>query len=267
MKLNQMMMKRMKPWLEEHFPPLARISRQVVWAMAARGRSSRRLLRQCKDQHAGKRCFIIGNGPSLRRMDLSPLADEITFSLNRGYLYYDRIGGPCTYLVVVNKLVSEQFAAEIEVLPNTKFITWTHRHYYADRQDVIYYGGPVWRTEPRFSVDPTRDIWPGATVTYVALQLAFYMGFEQVYLIGVDHHFTTAGTPHREVVSAGGDPNHFAKDYFGKGVRWQLPDLETSEIAYHLARKTFENAGRKIIDATVGGALTIFPKADYDSLF
>jgi hypothetical protein len=54
---------------------------------------------------------------------------------------------------------------------------------------------------------------------------------------------------------------------FGKGFRWQLPDLETSEIAYGMARSAFEADGRKVVDATVGGKLTVFPKVDYNSLF
>ena len=47
----------------------------------------------------------------------------------------------------------------------------------------------------------------------------------------------------------------------------QLPDLDVSEQAYHMARIFYETAGRKLVDATIGGKLTIFPKADYDSLF
>ena len=100
-------------------------------------------------------------------------------------------------------------------------------------------------TGPRFAYDMTRRIWEGATVTNIALQLAFYMGFEQVILIGVDHNYTTKG----------------------KGFRWQLPDLDTSEVGYAMARDAYEQAGRQILDATVGGKLTVFPKEDYTSLF
>ncbi len=85
----------------------------------------------------------------------------------------------------------------------------------------------------------TRRVWEGATVTNVALQLAFYHGFPQVILIGVDHNFTDKGKANQTVVSAGDDPNHFSPAYFGKGFRWQFPDLETSEIGYNLARKAY----------------------------
>jgi hypothetical protein len=99
------------------------------------------------------------------------------------------------------------------------------------------------------------------------MQLAYHMGFDQVILVGVDHSFITQGKPNTEIVSQGDDPNHFSAEYFGKGFRWQLPDLETSEIAYHMARRVFEADGREIVDATIGGKLTVFPKADYSSLF
>ena len=99
------------------------------------------------------------------------------------------------------------------------------------------------------------------------MQLAFFMGFQQVYLIGVDHRFHTQGDPHRLVTSEGPDLNHFDPSYFGEGVEWNLPDLQTSELAYMLARYHFSRAKREIIDATKNGALDIFPKVDYDSLF
>jgi len=93
------------------------------------------------------------------------------------------------------------------------------------------------------------------------------MGFQQVILIGVDHNFTSKGEATKTVVSDGDDPNHFMPNYFGKGVRWQLPDLDTSEIGYILAREAYRKAGCEVLDATVGGKLTIFPKVDYASLF
>ncbi|MCL4528096.1 MAG: hypothetical protein M1282_01640, partial [Chloroflexi bacterium] len=93
------------------------------------------------------------------------------------------------------------------------------------------------------------------------------MGFEKVILIGVDHNFTSKGEANKTVVSSGDDPNHFSNAYFGKGFRWQLPDLDTSEIGYKMARKHYQKAGREVIDATIGGKLAIFPKVDYNSLF
>ena len=104
-------------------------------------------------------------------------------------------------------------------------------------------------------------------MTYVALQVAYYMGFNQVILVGVDHNFVTQGPPHSLVTLAGDDPNHFDPNYFGRGFRWQLPDLETSELAYRMAKSQFARAGGEVLDATVGGKLQVFPKISYESLF
>jgi hypothetical protein len=99
------------------------------------------------------------------------------------------------------------------------------------------------------------------------MQLAWFMGFATVILIGVDHDFATKGEPGKVVVSAGDDPNHFDPRYFGKGFRWELPNLPTSEQAYRIARDHFEAHGRRVLDATVGGKLEVFDKVAYESLF
>ena len=93
------------------------------------------------------------------------------------------------------------------------------------------------------------------------------MGFSQAILIGVDHNYSTKGTPNTTVVSQGDDPNHFHQGYFGKGFRWQLPDLDTSERSYRMARQAYEQAGRQVLDATIGGKLTVFKKVAYDNLW
>ena len=61
--------------------------------------------------------------------------------------------------------------------------------------------------------------------------------------------------------------SHFHPNYFPKGSKWQLPDLLRSEIAYRIARRAFEDNGREIVDATVGGNCPIFEKVDYLSFF
>ena len=122
-------------------------------------------------------------------------------------------------------------------------------------------------TGPKFATDARGRLWESATVTYVALQLAYHMGFEKVFLIGVDHNYSAQGKPNTTIVSQGEDRDHFKPNYFGKGFRWQLPDLETSERGYHMARQKYESTGRQVLDATIGGKLTIFPKVDYSSLF
>jgi len=229
------------------------------------GRRSRVALARLRDSASG-RCVIIGNGPSLNRTDLSLIKGIPTFGLNRGYLLFERLGGPTTYLVSVNRYVLEQSADDMLASACPKFFNWRHRGYIpAGRDDVIYLHTSH---TPRFSTDLARTTpWEGATVTFVAMQLAYHLGYRDVVLIGVDHSFSTTGPAHQLVTSGGTDPNHFDPNYFGKGYRWQLPDLEMSERAYGLAKTAFEAVGGRVVDATVDGKLTVFPKADFGSLF
>ena len=69
-------------------------------------RQSVRGLARFEDLHRGQRCFIIGNGPSLKQMDLSPLQNEITFGMNRIYLMFPELGFQTTYFLTVNSLVN-----------------------------------------------------------------------------------------------------------------------------------------------------------------
>lgn len=220
-------------------------------------------VKNLKNTHQGQRCFIIGNGPSLNQTDLSNLANEYTFGLNRIYLLFDKMGFTPTYYVCTNPYVIEQSWQEIHRISGIKFLGQASIRYFANQDDVIFLRS---LSRPRFSYNIARGVWEGATVTYCAMQIAFYLGFTEVILIGVDHYFKTEGQAHAVVISEGDDPNHFSPNYFGKGVKWQLPDLATSEIAYKMAKHAFEGDGRQVVDATVQGCLTVFPKVSLNKL-
>jgi hypothetical protein len=229
-------------------------------------RESMRRIQKYQNLHTGKRCFVIGNGPSLRNTDLSLLNGEFTFCTNRIYLVLDQLGFKPSYYVCSNELIVEQCARDIEKLPMPKFIGWHNRDLIRFTPDMTY----LWTRcglRSWFFTDLTEGCWEGNTVTMVAIQLAYYMGFTDVYLVGVDHSYQFSGTPHAEQLSTGDDLNHFAPNYFGKGFRWHLPDLEGSELAYRVANHIFRTSSRRICDATVGGKLQVFPKIDYYSLF
>ncbi|MGD8605070.1 MAG: DUF115 domain-containing protein [Anaerolineales bacterium] len=239
---------------------------QAAAVFSSRRRGSIKRLQELKNIHRGERCFILGNGPSLNQTDLSLLENEITFGLNRIYLLFPKMGFSTTYLVSINTLVLEQCAMELAALPVLKFFTWRARQWFEPTDDVVYLDTDY--TPPAdFSLDVSGRVFEGSTVTYVALQLAFHMGFEQVILVGVDHDFAVKGTPNQVVISKESDQSHFSPDYFGAGFRWQLPDLEASEQAYLMARQAYEAAGRQVLDATIGGKLQVFDKVDYHSLF
>ncbi len=194
----------------------------------------------------------MGNGPSLKEADFQMLQDEYTFGSNRIYLS----GFRPTYYVCVNPLVLEQYQAEIASLSTTKFIPKGTDFYHSTGQ-VAYLDTRERR--PGF-YSPAGMIWEGHTVTYVALQLAHYMGFEETILLGVDHDYgTDYRMPNQELRAEGEDRAHFHPGYFSDGVKWNAPDLARSEIAYSLARRAYEQSGRDIINCSARTKLRVFP--------
>ncbi|MBN1265959.1 MAG: DUF115 domain-containing protein [Anaerolineales bacterium] len=233
-----------------------------------RTEENQRRLRQYHNRHSGERCFIIGNGPSLKKTDLTLLRHEYTFGMNRIYLLFKELGFETTYFVSSNERVVEQFQEDIRALSMPRFLNWRTRALFDPEENSVLFFKLRLAFKDRFSPDPEHPISGGATVTYVALQLAYYMGFSQVILIGVDHSFQYKGTPNRFIKQdLEDDVNHFSPEYFPKGLHWQVPDLLHSEVAYRLAREAYEKNGRQILDATVDGQCPVFERVAFSSLF
>jgi hypothetical protein len=233
---------------------------RVSWAFSAAARETRARMEQYRDRHRGERCVIIANGPSLQRTDMSVLRNERTFCMNRAYLMFEVWGFVPSYFTCLNPLVVEQFAADIVGLPMPKFINFSCRHLFGPSESLNYFRVPP-RLVERFQGDFTRPISSGGTVTYSALQLAYFMGFREVVIVGLDHSFVEKGTPGKtEVRTAAIDQSHMHPNYFPQGIKWQLPDLVRSEHAYAIARDAFAEAGGRVIDATVEGRCQVFPK-------
>jgi 6-hydroxymethylpterin diphosphokinase MptE-like protein len=229
-------------------------------------------IRQLKDMHRGGRCFVICNGPSLNDTDLAPLQDEITFGMNAIFLKYDTMGFRPTYYTAVDPNLVEDRASEINALTGSlRFIPQTLVHCIHPGPDLLYFNYDGFRVKPAdfplFSYDAGREICWGSTVTYVCLQLVYHMGFETVYIIGLDHSYQVPDDAKGlNLVSQTDDPNHFHPDYFGKGRRWSYPRVNLMEQAYVRARELFEADGRRLINATVGGKLEVLPRADYNEV-
>ena len=228
-----------------------------------------------KGKHKGQRAFILGNGPSLNQCDLSLLKGEVTFGVNAIFLNRERMGFYPTYYVVEDDFVAEDRADEINQLRGPRKFFGNYLSYCLQSQpDVVWMNlrmnyGP-YPGFPHFSRNAARMVWVGGTVTYVCLQLAYYMGFTEIYLLGFDHSYkipADAKIDGEGILSQSNDPNHFNPGYFGKGYRWHDPMVERMEQAFRQARDIFENNGRKILNATIGGKLEVFDRVDYYSLF
>lgn len=103
------------------------------------------------------------------------------------------------------------------------------------------------------------------------MQFAYYMGCNEVYLIGMDHTFTiprqqTDQDAHGKVLVSQGEVNHFHPDYRPKGETWTIPELGYHEEAYKVARGFFEQNNRIIYNVTRGGKLKVFPHKPFDQV-
>lgn len=218
-----------------------------------------------QNRHVNERVVLIANGPSLNKMDLSFLKNEITIGLNKIYLGFSKFKFYPRYYVAINQKVIEQAHEEIKRLNCIKFIS--NKSVHLIPENALTYHINTMHPPKRFCTDISKGVHEGWTVTYAALQIAYYLGFNKVVIIGMDHNFSYTGKPNEEQVVKDEDINHFCANYFGYGQKWDNPDLEHSEESYHFAKTVFEQDNRQIIDATVNGCCQIFAKADYKKIF
>lgn len=237
------------------------IKSRLLWDLKPSAWISRRRLARYQNLYPGGKAVILCNGPSLLKVDFDLLKSSgvYVFGLNKINLLFDKTDLRPSCVVSVNPYVIEQ---------NLEFFNSTDIPLFVDsnacgkglrlRESVQYVHSTGMRGE--FARDCTWSLFQGHTVTYVALQLAFHMGFSEVALVGCDHSFTSKGPANKTVESGEVDPNHFDPNYFAGGVKWQLPDLFESEVAYKIANDYYVASGRAVYNATDGGALEIFPR-------
>lgn len=221
-------------------------------------------LRKLKNRHYGGRCYIIGNGPSLMMDDLEQLKNEVTFASNKIYLAFDMTSWRPSYYVVEDDHMIEQHHKEIcRYVSGTKLVNGKWKDLFRGERQVIWY--PWAHTKayefPKFSGDARDMLYCGYMVTYISLQLAYFMGFTRVYLIGVDFHYLLnySGQPSIEHAKHH-QQDHFTPNYFKPGEKRYLPQLARAEQAMLCAKYFFEAHRRSIQNATRGGKLEVFQR-------
>lgn len=244
------------------------------WRQHPATAASRARLEELRGAFRGQRCFIIGNGPSLRETNLQLLAGELTIGSNALFLNYHRMRFEPTFLTVEDILVAQDRAAALNDRSGSiKVIPWDLRRWLLPAQDTVYvYFDRRTRPPFPFSADLRSCAYWGGTVTYLNMQLAFHLRCDPIILVGVDHSYVlpaeTPSADHDFVIrSASRDPNHFDPDYFGPGYRWHNPKVARMEQAYESARSFAAQRGFRILNATIGGMLEVFPRVEFGSLF
>jgi len=201
--------------------------------------------------HYGETGLIICNGPSLRDVPDEFLKKYKNFGLNNIWL---REKFTPDYYIACDPLAIRASIAEILDIDTVKFIRNDYR-----LPDV--YPLAIIPHPNEFSIDIAWGVVEGHSVTNVALQIAYYMGFETILIVGLDHRFTYQGPPDimTETLAEDTDVNHFSPDYF-RGKPWNTPNLPESARHFAIARKYYESARRRIVNLTPDTALDVFEK-------
>ena len=227
-------------------------------------RSTCHQLKKFKNIHKGQRCFIIGTGPSLTTEDLELLKDEYTFASNRIFEIYPRTSWRPTYYINQDYPLLKKYPKEIhELTPKAMFFPIDVKPDYDDlpmanffvlRHKEFYPG------DAEFSENLHHFMGQGFTVTYGAIQLARYMGFSEVYLLGIDHNYSISQDEKGNLIV-----NNGVKDYFqgstASNIGINLPRVVETTKAYMTARKyTDAHPGFTVHNATRGGKLEAFER-------
>ena len=231
---------------------------------------NRRRIQSLRRIHAGKRAFIIGNGPSLRVSDLDRLQSEITFAANKIFLAFENTKWRPTYYNVEDVLVIEQNYEKINALEGFRKLLKINHFPPRWRRcmETTFYAMNVLTPGrfPGFSADPVAGLCCGYSVTYTNLQWAYYMGINEIYLLGVDFSFNVPKADEKGFITSQGEGNHFVKNYRTAGEKWVVPRLDLQEEALRFGKEWLEARGVKVYNATRGGKLEVFDRVDFESV-
>ena len=229
----------------------------------ARFNNQRQLFEQIKNSHQGERCFIIGNGPSLRMSDLEMLKEEYCFGVNQIFFAFNKTSWRPSAYLTVNVEVFLDYQEDIDGLNCAlKLIDSKALDYGVQIDNALYLKhGTFAQGEPLFSEDISRYYYNGGTVTYTAMQAAVYMGFKQIYLTGVDNNYSLvkkkSGITIRNDIQ-----DHFYTDGEDKKTAslYTITDVDQLTQSFTLARDYADAHGIEIYNATRGGMLEVFPR-------
>ena len=224
-------------------------------------------VKKFKDIHKGERCFIIATGPSLTLEDVEKLKGEITFAVNSCYKLLPKTDWRPTYFVVTDPRFMREYGEEIRSHEkDIKTLLCSDDLHYSGA-NVTQFNSSKWylnlpkkglvrkieefRKVDYMSRDMSRGIVAGDTVVFSILQIAAYMGFKEIYLIGADCNYR-------------GEKQHSDLTQYGYACRPDSGDLIISN--YIKAKRYLDKIGVKVYNATRGGLLEVFERVDLDNV-
>lgn len=250
------------------FKPVMERKRNLVYKEYLHSEYPERL-RIMKNRHKGERCFIIGNGPSLTSADLSKLEYEYTFAANRIFDIFEQTNWrPTTYLAVDKNFLADSYEEIYEYRMAQYFLEYNSIRKKPKRDDTIgfirlpLFPVDLFDLHPYVSENLEYGFSEGTTVTYMSIQLALYMGFTEIYLLGVDFNYSVVRDLKGKIVR-----NKDTVDYFsGRPSPESYLNYTSSLRAYQAAKAYCDEHGILIKNATRGGKLEVFERVDFDQL-
>lgn len=239
----------------------------VDWTQFVSGYHNKKI-EMIKNQYKDQRCFIVATGPSLTYDDLETLDHncEFCFSLNSIFeCFTETKWRPDCYAIVDADGImmwKDQFY-KLDEIPY-KFIADCQPYFDYSKLDDNWY---IYHSilddysirNMLFSDDFSRRAYNGSTIVYVCIQLAIYMGFKEIYLLGVDYSYKM------------NEKNHFTKQLESwqayDGVNLQNKIQDVSYAAFQKAKVYASEHGINIFNATRKSCLDVFETVDFDELF
>lgn len=236
-------------------------------------------VKKFKGIHNGESCFIIGNGPSLTVEDLNKIKNQVSFSSNRINLFLEETEWKPHYYTFIDARIAINFFDEVYKMERKQmFVIVTDAGYTSlkkqFKKNCIFlrsYHEHEKNGLPKFSEEISKKMHTHGTVTYANIQLAIYMGFKNIYLIGVDNNYAINK---RKDGSIEINKELIGKDYFKESYynsnenAKQVPNnVYAMSQAYLSAKKYCDQRDIKIYNATRGGKLEVFPRVKFDDLF
>lgn len=210
-----------------------------------------------KDKHKGERCFIIATGPSLTMEDIESLKDEKTISMNSICKLYDETDWRPTYFAVQDNYVFKNLQDIIRLHKEVPvFISdniWKRFKREGDwiefPTDTLYhsYDMKLGKYYAKFSDDAYDIVYDGYSIAYSCIELAVYMGFKEIYLLGADCTYL-------------GEKEHFVDSGVeDRSRKYATPKLI---VGYEKVKEYADSHGIKVYNATRGGVLEVFPRIE-----
>ena len=222
-------------------------------------------LAQFKNLKKGEAVTIVCNGPSLNNVDLERI-NMPTIAMNKINLIFNKTKWRPDYIICSNGLVIKQNKSFFESYSKPVFLDFKAQQFGVKGPNINYFLSSHRRS---FSKNFEKEIGSAGTVTFAALQLAYFLGFKQIYIVGMDHNYKghTAQKSFSKIeMFEGEDVNHFDPNYF-KGNLWGTPNLFISEYGYKIARDFLHKNKIKIYDCTINGNCDIFEKKSIKNIY